>query len=149
MSPAVLVAYAPSMRQDDGRTSQDDHEAAVAAFGERVVATGFDQTLDEMDLALDGRMRYPGAAEIEAGFRALGPDQQAYVRRLIANVVATTVHNTLWAIEKLPWVTVVATNDETGATTDISLESDGLTLALEAWFETYARHPRAAFGEDR
>lgn len=124
---------------------------ALEAFGRQIVEVGRDVTIDSWLAALDGTMSFPGAHEIARTFAALPPDQQAFVRRLVVAVTDEAVSNTLWALERMPWVTVLATNEATGVVTDLGVDSDGLSQALDGddgWLATFGRHPEPAFGED-
>jgi hypothetical protein len=121
----------------------DEDNGAVAAFGRQVIETGRDYTIDNWFATFDGRMRFPGAQEIEAEFRNLPLEAQEFVRQLVVQVTDEAVSNTLWSIERLPWVSVLATDELTGEVTDIGDASDGLTAALEGddgWRARFARH---------
>lgn len=124
---------------------------ALEAFGRQIVEVGRDVTIDSWLATLDGTMTFPGAQEIARTFAALPPDQQAFVRRLVIAVTDEAVSNTLWAIERMPWVAVLATNEITGVVTDIGVDSDGLSTALDAddgWLARFGRHPDPSFSQD-
>ena len=125
----------------------DDEREALAAFGRQIVETGFDYTISNWFATFDGRMRFPGARDVEVAFQALSPEGQEFVRQLVVAVTDEAVSNTMWAIERLPWITVLATNELTGATTDLTAVSDGLSVDYVGWQESFARHAAPPFEE--
>jgi len=96
-------------------------------------------------------MRYPGAEAIAKKYESFDDEQQEFVRQLLIAAVDETTHNSLWALEQLDWVSLTATNEETGEVTDVKLESDGLTSMLEGedgWRRRYGRFPESALSRE-
>jgi hypothetical protein len=127
------------------------HREALDAFGSQFVATARDGTIDSLFRTLHGRMRYPGAEAIAKKYESFDDEQQEFVRQLLIAAVDETTHNSLWALEQLDWVSLTATNEETGEVTDVKLESDGLTSMLEGedgWRRRYGRFPESALSRE-
>ncbi len=119
---------------------------ALDQFGRQCIEVARDGTIESFDRTFDGRMTYPGADTIAREFAALGESQRAFVRQLVTAIVDEAAHNSLSAIEQLDWVTLLAVNDETGVTTDLKGDGDGLTGRLEdegGWVHTFGRYPRS------
>ncbi len=123
----------------------DDEMDALAALGREIVETGFDYTISNWFATFEGRMRFPGARDVGVAFQALSPEGQQFVRELVVAVTNEAVSNTMWAIERLPWIKVVGTNELTGATTDLTDVSDGLSVAYVGWQESFGQHALPPF----
>ena len=119
---------------------------ALVQFGRRFVEVARDGTIESFDRTFDGKMTYPGADTIAREYADLGESQRDFVRQLVTAIVDEAVHNSLSAIEQLDWVTLLAVDNETGVTTDLKVDGDGLTWMLEdegGWVSTFGRYPRS------
>jgi hypothetical protein len=122
-----------------------EHESPVAAFARSVVAIGRDNTIDDWNATFDGKMSFAGARLIHDSFATMSEQQQAFVREVVVAVVDDAVGNALWALDRMPWLKLIAVDDATGEETRIEDLVDDLSSAFhgEDWVATCGRHPRS------
>jgi hypothetical protein len=114
--------------------------AALDLFGKLLMQRVRDESIEEWDKTLDGRMKAPSLRRIHREFAGLEPSAQAFISRLIPQVVDTTLHYLLWTLEQEDTVRVaVEAGDE--SVPDLSEVSDGLSGEVygeEGWFARFS-----------
>lgn len=118
-----------------------------AGLDERVVDTGRENTLLELELALAGLLRVPGSIELHDRFVSLSPDAQAFIRELLVKAVDATVYNTLRAIDDTEGISIIADPEERDD--DLRVLTDGLAGSFidpdHGWLKRHGVRPRSVF----
>jgi len=109
-------------------------------FGKTLMSKVRDSAIRNWDMILDGRMKGDMANNIRQELSTFSDEQRELVYRLIPNIVDTTLHYLLWAIEQEHSIEVIQSLDNNDRA-DVAEISDGLPGELytkEGWIERFS-----------
>jgi hypothetical protein len=114
----------------------NDHVSpALDVFGELLVTRVREKAIRDWMKQLDGRMKGETADRLRPDIEELGPGQLALLRRLVPQIVDTTLHHLLWTLEQERSIEVLVSGSS-GPESVRSL-SDGLPGELYEWIERF------------
>jgi hypothetical protein len=119
------------------------HKQLLDLFGEILIHQVRDESIDDWEMMLDGRMKGELAEQVRS--RIARFDQKAIhtLKELLPKIVDTVLHHSLWTIEQDERLDVRMT-DATG-TINIREASDGLAGELygeNGWIAHFSNKPR-------
>jgi hypothetical protein len=116
----------------------------LEAFGLFLMQRVRDKAILDWDKNIDGRMRGATAERVRQALAECSPKEIEVLQWLVPQVVDTTLHHLLWALEQDERVKV-AVETEDSVTASISEESDGLPGELygdRGWIARFSEQRR-------
>ena len=99
-------------------------QAALDSFGKKLIESGRNQTIEQWDDILSGRLKGERAARIR---KSIEKQQIAVIQKLIPEIVDSVLHNILFMLEEQKGIKVVVSSSR-GTEIDIKEVSDGLAV---------------------
>src|SRR6266508_2720070 len=106
-------------------------------FGETLMTHVRDEAIADWDMIIEGKMKDALSQRIARAV-AKSPEQKALIHQLIPQIVDTTLHHLLWTLEQDNSLELQV-HEESGETTNIAEESDGLAGDLYDWLPRFSK----------
>jgi len=106
-------------------------------FGETLMTHVRDEAIADWDMIIEGKMKDALSQRIARAV-AKSPEQKALIHQLIPQIVDTTLHHLLWTLEQ-DNLLELQVHEESGETTNIAEESDGLAGDLYDWLPRFSK----------
>jgi predicted PhzF superfamily epimerase YddE/YHI9 len=110
-------------------------------FGELLITRVRDKAILEWDMIVDGKMKDASSKEIKKNLMKFNAEQIDLVRRLIPQIVDTTLHHLLWTLEQEKSIDVAVKTDSE-VVPSIREISDGLAGELyteDGWIMRFSK----------
>ena len=120
---------------------------ALDQFGRILMERGRDRTVVNWDKILDGTMKGKSCEAIKQRLAHLSPEQIEVVRWLVPQIVDTSLHYVLWALEQENSISLLI-KDEHGEMHNLREASDGLPGELyteDGWIARFSKQRKGAF----
>ena len=114
---------------------------ALEKFGEVLIQKVRDEAIEQWDRTLDGTSTAPALKKVRDALSPLSAAQNVELKKIVSQVVDTTIHHLLWTLEQDSFITVQV-KLKTGTVDNISSVSDGLAGELysdDGWIRKYSR----------
>lgn len=113
-------------------------------FGKLLMTRVRDKSITEWEKILSGQMKDAGSEVIRKQTEVFGPEQMQIFLRILPEIVDTTLHYLLWAVEQERSVDIVA-KDVNGVARSLREVSDGLAGELyseQGWIARFSGKPK-------
>jgi hypothetical protein len=103
-----------------------------------------DEAIADWDMIIEGKMKDAVSQRIARAVEKR-PEHKALIHELIPQIVDTTLHHLLWTLEQDDSLELQV-HDDSGETTNVADESDGLAGDLYDWLPRFSkqRYPNPA-----
>lgn len=113
-------------------------------FGQFLMARVRDQAISDWERILSGQMKGRQAERVRIELGRLSDEDRSVLSRLLPQIVDTTLHHLLWAVEEDQHVRIVV-DDGAGGSASVAAESDGLPGELygeRGWVARFSKKGR-------
>jgi hypothetical protein len=119
----------------------------LAHFGHELMDSARDWNIGEWDAIVEGTIKAPSALLIHEEIKRLGPDAQDFVKRLIPEIVDTTLHYVMFMFEHPTHhgIRISVTLPDGETCPDLNAVSDGLAGDLISWIEAFSKKRSKTF----
>lgn len=117
-------------------------QTALDRFGELLMVRVRDQSIDQWDRTLAGKMLSARDRQLAGAYASIDEGGRHFADRLVPDVVDTVLHYLLWVIEDTPWLQV-RVDDGSEESVEVRQVSDGLPGELyteDGWIARFSRN---------
>ena len=123
------------------------NKAILDKFGELLMTRVRDKAIGDWEKILSGEMRGQRAERLRAELTPFEPAQLEVIRRLLPDIVDTTLHHLLWMLEQERSADLIC-EAGSGVKESVRDSSDGLTGELygkNGWVAQFSHKPQGHF----
>ena len=119
-------------------------DPSLDKLGEFLIRRVRDKAIGDWEKVVAGEMRGTSAIRVRQQLTAFGPQQADLFLKLLPQIVDTTLHHLLWALEQERSLDLLA-KDEQGIGHNVRDASDGLSGELyghQGWIARFSSKPK-------
>jgi hypothetical protein len=125
------------------------HRKPLVHFGRELIDSARDWPIRQIDGIMDGSAVAPANVPIYEEAKRLSPEAQDFIKRLIPEIVDTTLHYVMFMFQHPTHhgIRISVTTPDGETFPDLDAASDGLAGDLIAWIQAYSKQRYKTFPE--